>query len=35
MFREAPNYAHGVYLIAPFKQPERILPLIDEASESS
>jgi hypothetical protein len=22
-----------VYLIAPFKQPERILPLMDEAAE--
>ena len=35
MFREAPRYAQGVYLIAPFRQPERILPLIDEASEGS
>jgi len=33
MFREAPQYAQGVYLIAPFKQPERILPLMDEAAE--
>ncbi len=34
MFREAPDHAQGVYLIAPFKQPERILPLIDEATEA-
>lgn len=31
MFREAPRYADGVYLIAPFKRPEEVLPLIDEA----
>ena len=31
LFREAPKYADGVYLIAPFKKPENVLPLIDEA----
>ena len=31
LFREAPAYANGVYLIAPFKKPENVLPLIDEA----
>ncbi len=31
LFREAPTYANGVYLIAPFKQPENVIPLIDEA----
>ncbi|MCU0305135.1 MAG: bifunctional homocysteine S-methyltransferase/methylenetetrahydrofolate reductase [Thermoanaerobaculales bacterium] len=31
LFREAPRYADGVYLIAPFKRPEEVLPLIDEA----
>jgi homocysteine S-methyltransferase len=31
LFREAPGYADGVYLIAPFKKPENVLPLIDEA----
>jgi len=31
LFREAPTYADGVYLIAPFKQPENVIPLIDEA----
>jgi homocysteine S-methyltransferase len=30
LFREAPNYADGVYLIAPFKKPENVIPLIDE-----
>jgi homocysteine S-methyltransferase len=30
MFRQAPDYAAGVYLIAPFKKPENILPLIDQ-----
>jgi homocysteine S-methyltransferase len=29
--REAPRHAAGVYLIAPFKQPQAILPLIDDA----
>jgi homocysteine S-methyltransferase len=32
MFREAPDYADGIYLIAPFKKPENVLPLIDEAT---
>lgn len=31
LFREAPDRADGVYLIAPFKQPENVIPLIDEA----
>jgi len=31
LFREAPAYADGVYLIAPFKKPENVIPLIDEA----
>jgi homocysteine S-methyltransferase len=31
LFREAPGYAAGVYLIAPFKKPEDVIPLIDEA----
>ncbi len=33
LFREAPGYASGAYLIAPFKKPEAIIPLIDEAIE--
>lgn len=32
MLREAPDHAAGVYLIAPFKQPQAILPIIDAAS---
>ena len=32
LLREAPHHAAGVYLIAPFKQPQAILPLIDDAS---
>ena len=31
LFREAPAWASGAYLIAPFKQPEEVIPLIDEA----
>ena len=31
MLREAPNHAAGAYLIAPFKQPQAILPVIDAA----
>jgi hypothetical protein len=31
LFREAPEYSAGVYLIAPFKKPENVIPLIDEA----
>ena len=31
LFRAAPDYAAGVYLIAPFKKPEDVIPLIDEA----
>jgi homocysteine S-methyltransferase len=31
LLREAPDYTAGVYLIAPFKQPQAILPLIDAA----
>lgn len=30
MFRQAPAWANGAYLIAPFKQPEEVVPLIDE-----
>jgi homocysteine S-methyltransferase len=32
LLREAPQRAAGVYLIAPFKQPQAIVPLIDEAA---
>jgi homocysteine S-methyltransferase len=32
MLRQAPNRAAGVYLIAPFKQPQAILPVIDDAA---
>ena len=31
MLAEAPRYADGVYLIAPFKRPDQVVPLIDEA----
>ncbi len=31
MLRQAPRYASGAYLIAPFKKPDEVLPLIDEA----
>ncbi len=31
ILRQAPDHAAGVYLIAPFKQPQAILPLIDDA----
>jgi len=34
MLREAPNHAAGAYLIAPFKQPQAILPVIDEAQSN-
>jgi methionine synthase I (cobalamin-dependent)/5,10-methylenetetrahydrofolate reductase len=34
MLREAPDHAAGAYLIAPFKQPQAILPLIDDAAAS-
>ena len=30
ILRQAPEHAAGVYLIAPFKQPQAILPLIDD-----
>jgi homocysteine S-methyltransferase len=33
LFRQAPGYASGAYLIAPFKKPEDVIPLIDEAIE--
>ena len=33
MFREAPKYCSGSYIIAPFKRPEQVVPLIDEALE--
>ncbi len=35
IFRQAPGYASGAYLIAPFKRPEEVIPLIDEALEES
>ncbi len=35
LFREAPKYADGVYLIAPFKKPENVIPLIDEATAAN
>jgi homocysteine S-methyltransferase len=31
MLNAAPDYASGVYLIAPFKAPDKILPLVDES----
>jgi homocysteine S-methyltransferase len=31
MLQQAPDRAAGVYLIAPFKQPQAILPVIDDA----
>jgi len=31
LLREAPSFAAGAYLIAPFKQPQAILPVIDGA----
>jgi homocysteine S-methyltransferase len=31
LFRESPGYASGAYVIAPFKKPENVIPLIDEA----
>jgi len=34
MLREAPERAAGAYLIAPFKQPQAILPVIDDAAVS-
>lgn len=34
MLREARERVQGVYVIAPFKQPERVLPLIDEGASS-
>jgi homocysteine S-methyltransferase len=34
MLREASQYAAGVYLIAPFKQPEKVIPLIHDALPS-
>jgi hypothetical protein len=32
MMREAPSYAAGVYVIAPFKDPKAVLPLIDDGA---
>jgi len=32
LFREAPQYADGVYFIAPFKKPENVIPLINEGA---
>ena len=34
MLTEAPDHAAGAYLIAPFKQPQAILPVIDDAAAS-
>ncbi|MEN8162800.1 MAG: bifunctional homocysteine S-methyltransferase/methylenetetrahydrofolate reductase [Acidobacteriota bacterium] len=31
MYREAAEYCAGAYIIAPFKKPEDVIPLIDEA----
>jgi len=31
MIREAPRYAAGVYVIAPFKRPEEVIPLLEVA----
>jgi homocysteine S-methyltransferase len=33
LFREAPCYAQGVYIIAPFKVPEQVLPMMDSAAD--
>jgi hypothetical protein len=33
MLRQARDHAAGVYLIAPFKQPQAILPVIDDAAD--
>ncbi|MCP4900999.1 MAG: bifunctional homocysteine S-methyltransferase/methylenetetrahydrofolate reductase, partial [bacterium] len=33
MLSEAPSHVAGVYMIAPFKKPDAILPLIDQAAE--
>jgi homocysteine S-methyltransferase len=35
LLRQAPDHAAGVYLIAPFKQPQAILPVIDAAGQSA
>jgi homocysteine S-methyltransferase len=34
MLRQAPDRAAGAYLIAPFKQPQAILPVIDDAAKN-
>ena len=31
LLHEAPDRAAGAYLIAPFKQPQAVLPVIDDA----
>ncbi len=31
LYRQAPEYCAGTYIIAPFKKPEDVIPLIDEA----
>lgn len=31
MYQQAPDYCAGSYIIAPFKKPEEVIPLIDEA----
>jgi hypothetical protein len=32
LLSDAPQYAQGVYVIAPFKRPEQVLPLLDDGS---
>lgn len=34
MYRQAPDYCAGSYIIAPFKKPEDVIPLIDEARDT-
>jgi homocysteine S-methyltransferase len=33
LLRDAPEYAQGVYIIAPFKRPEQVLPLLDDGKQ--
>jgi hypothetical protein len=33
LLRQAPQYAAGAYLIAPFKRPEAVVGVIDDALE--
>ncbi len=32
LLRDAPTYAEGVYVIAPFKRPEQVIPLLDDGA---